>query len=82
MNMIFITENEQGQAEAILEGSTNDLAAMLAAIAMQSPKMRDAIYRATVCIENAGRVGIEHFEERKTVNLSKPESHAMQTTQL
>lgn len=82
MNMIFITENEQGQADAVLDGSTNDLAAMLAAIALQSPKMREAIYRATVCIENAGQVKVDHFEKTKTANLSKAASHAMQTTQL
>lgn len=80
MNMIFITENEQGQADAVLDGSTNDLAAMLAAIAMQSPKMREAIYRATVCIENAGRIEVEHFDKTKTCNLSNTERHAMQTT--
>jgi len=72
MNMIFITENKQGQADAVLDGSTNDLAAMLAAIAMQSPKMREAIYRATVCIEKCNADTI--------TNPSKAERHAMQTT--
>ena len=71
MNMIFITEDEQGQANAVLDGSTNDLAAMLAAISMHSPKMREAIYRATVCIENLSN---------KVSHPSTPESHAMQTT--